>query len=91
VVSADVKEAPLAKQNRAAKFQYTEQHHRRGDICPVGIADRDQCVLIETMLLAARNQSAVLARAYNIFFIETPVASRRKTRGTVFSKIFPRD
>jgi hypothetical protein len=59
---------------------------------PVGIADRDQRVLIETMLFG-RNGNKIcefVCPRDNIFFIENALSQPSKNRGAPFSKTFPR-
>jgi len=82
----------LAEIKSHREFQYTEQYHRRGDICPVGIADRDQRVLIETMLLAAtETKLRVRVPRDNSFSSKRPQPAAEKIAGTVFQNFFLAD
>src|SRR5207245_4537987 len=66
---------------------------RQCDIRPVGIADRDQGVLIETMFFRRnRNKIRDLVRPRdNIFFIENALSQPpKKSRGAIFQNFSSR-
>ena len=82
-----------SKQDRAPKFQYAEQHHRRGNVCAVGIADRDQRVLVETMFLRRRGDKIreFVRPRDDIFFIENALSQPpKKSRGAILQNFSSR-